>query len=53
MPNYAEHKDIIYTQFLDIKNFFYELACLYLSYYYKLLIDSQNIFSQILLIIIF
>ena len=39
MPNYAKHKDIIYTQLLD-KNFFYDLACLHLSYYYKLLIDS-------------
>ena len=46
MPNYAVHKDIIYTQFLDIKNFFSDLACLHLSYHYKLFIDSQNIFSQ-------
>lgn len=46
MPNYAVHKNIIYTQFLDIKNFFSDLASLHLSYYYKLLIDSQNYFSQ-------
>ena len=45
-PNYAVHKNIIITQFLDIKNFFSDLAELHLPYYYKLLIDSQNIFGQ-------
>ena len=45
-PNYAVHKNIIYTQFLDIKTFFFDLASLHLPYYYKLLIDSQNIFEK-------
>ncbi len=45
-PNYAVHKKIVYTQFLDIKTFFSDLASLHLPYYYKLLIDSQNIFAQ-------
>ena len=46
LPNYSVHKNIIYTQFLDIKTFFSDLASLHLPYYYKLLVDSQNNFSQ-------
>ena len=45
-PNYSVKKDIIQNRFLYIKGFFSDFARLPLSRYYKLLIDSQNIYEE-------
>ena len=45
--NYYVHKNIVYTQFLDIKGFFYDLFFLNSYFDYKILIDSQKEIDQL------